>query len=202
MMTSAVRKPSKSRSLTGFTILEMVIVMAIVAVVVGGSLAVMYINRNEAKLNDAIDDIGILAKQARALASLQQRPYALEIAADGVRLMPYAEAIMESEVLLNIPDESFIETETGEEQSVPPLKSVYDEWVPKDSEEFLISVQRWSSTDWTEVEGRDFHVWRFDPGGAIEPLGVKIELVDGGSWISAFFHPLTATPRDIESDIR
>lgn len=202
MTTSAARK---RRSEAGFTLLEIVFVLVIMMLIAGGAMGVMYVNRDEAKLRNAMGEIELLAKRARTVASLQQRPYALEFTRDGVGLMPLAEATVDPRTRERmIEDRAFEDraasfaAERGGESYEPP-QSTRDSWQPEDSMDIL--VKRWASTKWVQLEARDRQVWRFEPDGICEPLGVRLEL-ENGNWASAFFHPLTATRSETRSEIR
>ncbi|MGE9271581.1 MAG: type II secretion system protein, partial [Verrucomicrobiales bacterium] len=94
MTISAVRTRNDRLS-SGFTLLEMIIVIAIMSIVVGGALSAIYFNRSEARLRNSIEEVELLAKRARSISALQQRPYALEVTPNGVSLMPYAEAVLD-----------------------------------------------------------------------------------------------------------
>ena len=137
-MISAVRRTSEGRR-AGFTLLEMVVVLSISMLIIGGALSKLYFSRDEAKLTDAYQSIEVLAKRARTISTLQQRPYALEFRDKTVSLMPFAEAAMEPEDrgdLLEVlgEDEGYIGEYTDEEQIDRPSQqaSVRDTWVAKD----------------------------------------------------------------------
>ena len=74
-MTSAAKTTESRR---GFTLLEIVIVLAIAAVIMGGAVGMMVYSSDERVLRDASGEIEMLAKRARTTAILQQTPYALE----------------------------------------------------------------------------------------------------------------------------
>ena len=54
-------------------------------------------------------------------------------------------------------------------------------------------VRRWASDTWYPIDSKSRQVWRFDPEGFSEPIGVRIET--GDSWMEMEFHPLTASIR-------
>ena len=207
-MTSAVKRTSDSGR-SGFTLIEIILVLVLSMLVVGGAIGAMYMNRDEAVLNDALQEIEVLAKRSRTIATLQQRPYALEFTVSGVEMMPFAEASLEREDRENMiaafesgeAEEGFFSDFDGEESVVQPQSSIRDGWFQAEGDELLILVRRWGSTDWIELKQRDRQVWRFDPNGISEPVGIRLEM-ENGNWISAFFHPLTAAANEIESEIR
>ena len=180
MTISAVRKSSNRRK--GFTLLEIIVVLALTMLVIGGAIGAMYLNRDEARLKGSINDIEMLAKRARTVAVLQQRPYALEITREGVEMMPLAEAMIDP----------------GERKDWLQEDGVYDGWLKE--EEMGLLVRRWASTDWLPLKRDETHVWRFDPDGVCEPIGLRIQL-ENGNWISTSFHPLSAAPSDTEAYI-
>lgn len=206
-MTSAVKRTSKASS-PGFTLIEVILVLVLTMLVIGGALGTMYMNRDEAVLNDALQEIEVLAKRARTVATLQQRPYAVEFTVKGAEMMPYAEASMEGEdremmiAMLEAEEAEggYISEYEDEQPQVQPQASVRDGWF-QEEDEMMIFVRRWGSSDWIELKERDRQVWRFDPNGISEPVGIRLEM-ENGNWISAFFHPLTAAASEIESEIR
>jgi prepilin-type N-terminal cleavage/methylation domain-containing protein len=203
-MISAVRRTSEVRR-AGFTLLEMVVVLSISMLIIGGALSKLYFSRDEAKLTDAYQSIEVLAKRARTISTLQQRPYALEFRDKTVSLMPFAEAAMEPEDrgdLLEVlgEDEGYIGEYTDEEQIDRPSQqaSVRDTWVAKP--EMMVFIKRWATAEWVPLTQRDRHVWRFDPSGICEPIGLRFET--DGSWVEVVFHPLTAAIAGMDSEIR
>jgi hypothetical protein len=55
-------------------------------------------------------------------------------------------------------------------------------------------VRRWATDEWIPINGKSRQIWRFDPEGFCEPVGVRIE--KGKSWKENEFHPLTGGIRD------
>ncbi len=88
-MTSTARNCSPR---AGFTLLEIVIVLAIASLVMGGAVGLMMFSSDEQALRKASGEIELLAKRARTTAILQQTPYALEFREGIVRMMPLAQA--------------------------------------------------------------------------------------------------------------
>lgn len=199
-MISAVRKTSDVRD-RGFTLLEMVVVLSLTMLVIGGALSALYFNRDEAKLTDATQSIEVLAKRARTVATLQQRPYALEFFDHTVSLMPFAEAVMEvgdREMMIESMDDGAM-FEDGESVGAAPRPSIVrDAWVAEP--EMSMQIKRWATNEWVPLNQHERHVWRFDPDGICEPVAVRVEV--DGSWSEIVFHPLTAAIADSQSEIR
>jgi hypothetical protein len=169
--------------------LELVIVLAIAALVFGGAMGMMVYSSDERALREASTEIEAMAKRARASAILNQTPYALEFSEGVVRLMPLAEAGGEERTLASG------RRIAGDEVPVGGLRS--DFTLPGGMD---LHVRRWGARGWDQVAKRVVHVWRFDPDGLCEPLAVR--LVVGNNWIEDEYHPLTATIRDTQMEIR
>jgi type II secretory pathway pseudopilin PulG len=171
--------------------LEIVIVLVIASVVIGGAVGVMVYSSDERALRNASGEIELLAKRARSTAVLLQTPYALEFREGVVRLMPLAEA-------------GRIERRTsggrrvgGDE--VPTGRA--ERWDYPLEEGIEAYVRRWNSKEWLAARGENsVHVWRFDPTGLCEPLGVRLTV--NKSWIEDSYHPLTASIRESEMEAR
>jgi type II secretory pathway pseudopilin PulG len=206
-MISAVKRRAIEFRPKGFTLLEMVVVLSITMLVIGGALSALYFNSDEKVLTGAYQDIEVLAKRARTISTLQQRPYALEFRGKTVSLMPYAEAVMEErdrqefidslEDLRSYEDE-FRYAEEDEVDRPTDQPSVRDSWSAEP--EMMLSIKRWATSDWVPITVRDRHVWRFDPNGICEPVGLRVEV--DGSWVQVGFHPLTAAVTEMESEMQ
>ncbi len=180
MTISAVR--TENRRHAGFTLIEVILVLAISAMVVAGAVGVMMYSSDERALRAATGEIEVMAKRARTVAMLQQTPYALEFSGTGVRMMPLAEAM--------IPLEK--RGEYGGLAEGSRFSPVYAEWVPEEDQ--VLSIKRWASVNWLPVTDRAIHVWRFDPDGICEPIAVRVQMEQ--SWMEVDFHPLTGTIRE------
>jgi prepilin-type N-terminal cleavage/methylation domain-containing protein len=185
-MTSAVRTTNHSR---GFTLLEIVMVLGVAAMVMGGAVGLMIYSADERTLRDASTQIELLAKRARTISILQQTPYALEIRAGIVRLMPLARAGADEKTAAA--SRTF---DDDEAQALEDDRQV----VLRDGME--ISIRRWNSDKWFSTGKNTLHVWRFDPDGLCEPVSIRLNLEK--SWSEDTYHPLTATIRDSQLEAR
>ncbi len=185
-MTSAART---NKPVSGFTLIEIVMVLAIAGIVLGGAVGMMVLSSDKRVLSDASGEIELLAKRARTIAILNQVPYALEFREGRVKLLPWAEAGREEKKRSrNDLDEPKSESSSSESR----LYAV--------SGDIKLSVRRWNSEKWYPAAKKDVHVWRFDPEGLCEPISVRLEL--DKSWSIDTYHPLTATISDSESEAR
>ncbi len=179
-MISAVRTIKRGR---GFTLIEIVLVLAIASVVMGGAVGMMIYSSDERTLRDASGEIELLAKRARVTSILHQTPYALEFREGVVRLLPFAEAGR---------DET--RTSRSRTEPEPELGSAAE------SRQFVLEsglnvfIRRWNSDAWLSTAKTTVHVWRFDPDGLCEPITVRLTLDE--SWSEDTYHPLNATIRE------
>lgn len=183
MTISAVRTRS-DRSRGGFTLLEIVIVLAIAALIMGGAMGMMIYSSNERLLSDASGEIELLAKRARTTAILQQTPYALEFREGIVRLMPLAQA-----------GRSEKRTVGGRRIGREPVDDGGGErWELPLERDLSVFIRRWNTSEWLPTVKNAVHVWRFDPTGLCEPISVRLTV--DSSWSEDTYHPLTATIRE------
>ena len=183
-MTSAVKTTDLRR---GFTLIELVVVLAIAAVVMGGAVGLMVYSSDEHALRRASGEIELLAKRARVTSMLHQTPYALEFRADRVRMLPLAEA-----------GRPLRKSKKRDVEVQSDASATREEFRIKS--DMSLFVRRWDSKQWLDTVKEDVHIWRFDPEGLCEPLSVKLVLDQ--SWSADTFEPLTAAIRESEIEAR
>ncbi|MCW1886462.1 prepilin-type N-terminal cleavage/methylation domain-containing protein [Luteolibacter flavescens] len=199
-----MRKGFQRQGQQGFTLMEIVIVLVLVALMVGGALAYMAVSDDERTLRRSYVEVESLAKRARALAALQQRPYALEFYEQTVSLMPLAEAMVDPRDRENmlahqenmLAEQAMMAAEEGS-APVSSFNPIHASWTVDDDVKMF--VRRWASDNWIPSDTKNRHVWRFDPEGFCEPLGVKF--AQERSWVEIEFHPLTGGIRDQVQEI-
>lgn len=188
-MTSA----AKTRKTAGFTLIEIVMVIAIAAVIMGGAVGFMVFSSEGRSLRDASGEVELLAKRARTAAILFQTPYAVELRSGVIRLMPLAEAGRRDTNRRTVGGHKI----GGETEAPTTGGDHYEYTFPEGTEVF---IRRWNSNDWLPSGGDSIHIWRFDPNGLCEPLSMRY--VYGSSWLIDTFNPLTGAIRDTEYEIR
>jgi len=171
----------------GFTLIELVVVLAIAAAVMGGAVGLMVYASDEHSLRRASGEIELLAKRARVTSMMRQTPYALEFRADRVRMLPLAEAGNP----LRKSKKRDVEVQGDE-------SATREEYRFEDG--MSVFVRRWDSKDWLDTVKEDVHIWRFDPEGLCEPLSVKLVLDQ--SWSADTYEPLTASIGESEIEAR
>lgn len=186
-MTSAARTNKPQR---GFTLIEIVMVLALAAVVMGSAIGLVAYSSDERILRKTSGEIELMAKQARMLAILHQTPYALEFSESGIHLLPLAQASADQKG-----------TSLSHSPPVDPGTAAPDESRQLTLESGMtLSVRRWNTDVLINLEKNSVQIWRFDPDGLCEPLAVH--LVYGKSWSEDTYHPLTATINDSQFETR
>ena len=186
MITSA----AKTNRPTGFTLLEIVIVLAVSAIILGSAVGLMVFSSDKRVLSETSGEIELLAKRARTTAILQQTPYALEFREGVVRLLPLAEAGNDEK-----------RTAGGHRiggEPVTPSGGEHRQYMWDGALE--VFIRRWNSTEWLNTGKNSLHIWRFDPTGLCEPISVRLVL--DKSWEEDTYHPLTASIHESLLDAR
>jgi prepilin-type N-terminal cleavage/methylation domain-containing protein len=175
----------------GFSLIEIVMVLALAAILMGGAVGLMVNASDEHAIRNTSGQIELLAKRARTIAMLKQTPYALEFRLGIVRLMPLAEAGQSDD------EKTASGHRIGGERVLKQGEQTQQCVLPGGME---LWVRRWNSADWLPTGRKTFHIWRFDPNGLSEPLSVRLVLKN--SWQEDTYHPLTATICDTQNETR
>ncbi len=165
-------------------------VLAIIAVIMGGAIGMMVYSSGERTLRRASAEIELLAKRARTIAILHQTPYALEFSEGVVRLLPLAQAGQDLKK-----DLSRRHIGAEQESEASPESRVLDL-----QENLTLSIRRWNSEAWIPIAKNAVQVWRFDPEGLCEPVSIRLTL--GDSWSEDKYHPLTAAISESQIEAR
>ena len=179
-MTSVAKMIKRPR---GFTLIEIVMVLAIATVVMGGVMGMMVYSSAEHQLRNASGEIELLAKRARMTAIVQQTPYALEFREGLVRMLPLALAGRDEK-----------KTAGGHHIGGEPVISVGESHQYTFKRDMKVAIRHWNSNAWLPALKNNIQIWRFDPTGLCEPISVKLTL--GDSWAEDTYHPLTASIRE------
>ena len=181
---------AKNRQAAGFTLLEIVFVLSMIAILVTWLTVSLSTVESEQKLREAASRIELLAKRGLSIAVMQQRPYQLTITASSVSIAP--------RFALG-PDESgYIE---NEQDGAGGESGSFDDITASEAIDADVSyeIKRWQSDDWLALEGDKRIVITLNPIGLIEPFMIRCSM--GESWIMHELHPLTAGVRDEEMSI-
>lgn len=190
-MTSATRTNNRSR---GFSLIELVIVLGLAAIIMGGAVGYMIYSADRRALSDASGEVEALARRARAIAILQQTPYALEFRPGIVKLLPLAEAGLDDDGILDDVGVTTNDDIQSQSKYTPVREQV------NFADDVAVSIRRWNTTNWIPIAKTEMQIWRFDPDGLCEPVSVRYAVEKG--WAEDTFHPLTATIADAQSEVR
>jgi prepilin-type N-terminal cleavage/methylation domain-containing protein len=183
------------RQRRGFTLLEMVFVLALIGIAMGGAIACFGVSSSERHLKGAAKDVELLTQKARAVSLIQQIPYAITVTDGHLRMGPLVEAgYSNSELQEREAYENSLQQQGGVSPKFSQVRTDLD------LSAFAVSIRRWGGSQFRPMRRADPEVWRFDPNGLCEPIGLRLEYEDG--WIEMEFHPLSATIRDQSMEAR
>lgn len=189
MHAQSQRFPSNHARNRGFTLLEIVIVLGLIGIALGGAITYMVATSSERVLKGAAKDVELLTQKARAIAILQQIPYAITVTEGRLRMGPLVEAGYSDR---DLEDRQSYEQQLRESGATMPKFSPIR--ADLDLSQFAVSIRRWGGSQYQPMRRADPEVWRFDPNGLCEPIGLRLEYEDG--WIEMEFHPLSASIRE------
>jgi prepilin-type N-terminal cleavage/methylation domain-containing protein len=190
-LPQAAKIPSRGVS-GGFTLLEIVIVLAVSALIIGGAITTVILSSAERKLKNASSDIELLAKRARTAAILHQTPYAIQFRPGTVNVLPFAETS-------DLNRASAFENQAGGTESEENNRPSLHDFIEIDPD-ILLTIRHWNTTDFITPTENFVPTWRFDPDGLSEPLTVRLTI--GDSYAQDTYHPLTATISDSELEAK
>ena len=169
----------------GFSLLEIVVVLGILAVIVTWVTVSVANVDTERQLREAAAKIVSKIGQARSVAVRQQRPYTITITAESVTLAPEFSS-EEEEDFDDEGDEFSIDQEDITSASENDADLTYE-------------VLRWQSDDWKLMEGKESVIITVEPSGLVEPISIRC--TKGKSWLIQELHPLTGRVRDEQMSI-
>lgn len=164
--------------------LEIVFVLAMIAVLVTWLTVSLSTVETEQKLRDAMEPIELMAKRGLNVAVMQQRPYRLTIDENSVSIAPRHGLGQ---------DASGFE-DAGEQEP----QSGFADVVASEATDADVSyeIKRWRSDDWLLLEKDKQVELTLSPVGLVEPISIRCSV--GRSWLKHELHPLTAGGRDEE----
>lgn len=214
---AGIRRFARARTpgRAAYTILEICLVLFIIALIVGASIPFTGGLIAEQQLREPARQIELLARTARHLATLQQRPYVLILNADHIILQPYSEAdplapfqIASTAATANASNSPLVSTNkatitttfsTANLSSTNNAVSSFDDapvytLLDPVTQEYEIpekvsfTVRGWQEKDWYPPEDR---TWIFPPTGLCEPLEIRVQ--KGEAYIENTYDPLTGS---------
>ena len=177
-------KHQRLKQAGGFTLLEMVFVLGMLAIFATWITLRVVNVETEQQLREASGSIESLARQARNIAVRQQRAYQLTIAEGAISIAP----------------QYMLEDEKGGYDEVNPRKEFENITATEKTDSGVTyEVKRWRSDEWKEIKGDEKVVITLGPLGLIEPISIRCSI--GKSWLIHQLHPLTASVRDEEMSV-
>jgi len=175
----------------GFTLLEIVFVLGIIAIIVTWVTLTVTTVETEKKLRKAAGSIETLVKRGRTIAVMQQRPYQVTISLGSVSMAPQ---YMRSDFVESDDDDYEYDYEGTSREDFENITAS-----EKTDSGVTYEIRRWRSDIWQEID-KDYQVVvTLDPVGLVEPISVRCSV--GKSWIIQELHPLTGGIRDEEMSI-
>jgi prepilin-type N-terminal cleavage/methylation domain-containing protein len=166
----------------GFTLVEIVITLSIVALLIAMALGSTITLSHTRALEEPISKVQEYAKKARNLAILEQRPYMVEIT-------PHAVALYSLVSTAGSTAGGF----GAAEAAAPKGRLDYFEF----DADVALSVRRWRATEFAPPTRQ---TWVFERSGLCEPLAVRADSAYG--FIEVSFNALDAHVEDKASEIR
>ncbi len=156
-----------------FTLMEMLVALAIIGIIVAGSVVAVGSLNDERKLRTPLNELRIFAKRAWARSMEEQRAWQIRLTADRFILEPKQPVHEEDRKLFNDVDAQ-LKRGSGVDTYVIDA-------------EIRMEVRHWGETEWHSPRP---DAWVFEHSGLCEPINVRF-ISEFGS-ISVSFDPLTA----------
>lgn len=187
---------SSTRRAGGFTLVEIVISMTVMALLIAASVPSIQGIVREHQAQEPMRELAMMARMVRKRAMDTQQPFQVGFDSRGcyasAYFQPYEqeeeyESLRLEELARAAGEQRFgsVEPEEGEELPDPILLGRYD-W----PENLSVRLRFWGDTEWEDMSGARFRRWVFQPTGIAKPLAVQFE--NEGIFIEATFNPLTA----------
>lgn len=181
------------RNLSGFSLVEVVVVLGITAMMMGTAMFIMNTPNEEKDLREEHAKIEDLVKQGRALAVSYQQNFVLELSEGQASLRPQSLPAAES---------GFNDIEEARQVSaLQPLEN--QEW-PRIEElnlDYQLEIRRWGKLYFAPVLDRRKEEVLIEVEGMFEPISILLSKDDGANSLARVYHPLTGLAEDEELTI-
>ena len=193
--TITFRHRSFLRHSSGFTLVEIVIALTIVAVLAAATVPMLKGFQDERLAHEPVTALVKLAREARMRAMTEKRPYQVAFHGGGFTASryfnPYLQLAELQEFMAtgenppveqptfdkNDLDSGGSVTKTTELPLAPPAPKYDEHWTEKYQmpQDMKYSLQFWYDTESTYLEGDLVRLWVFQPSGICQPLKIHIE---------------------------
>lgn len=205
-------------TVNGFTLIEIVIVLTIVAVLAAASVPTFRGLVNERKAREPVAELARLAKLARMKAMKEKRPYQVAISGQGFTASRYFDPYLTQAELtdfLSLSDQAESAGEPKEDDADDPLAKPADpssagkvsenttqltgqapvpkaEWNERYTLQpgTIVAPQFWHESVPTQLGAEDLRLWVFQPSGLCEPI--KVDIMRENVKLHVEFNALTA----------
>ena len=168
MIVSRRQRPSP-----GFTLIEIIITLSIVALLLGMTVLTINSVSSERQLRGPAEALKDFAKQARMFAIVEQRPHQVLITPRSLRLQSSGQVL----------NEDYVNIRGELAENIPAIKR-YDL-----DDDLRMLIRRWNEANFREVK---VDSWVFEHSGICEPLSLRFERLTDGSFLELTFNALTA----------
>jgi prepilin-type N-terminal cleavage/methylation domain-containing protein len=160
----------KSRA---FTLMEMLVALAIIGLIVSASVVATGALSDERKIRDPLNELRILGKRAWARSMEEQRAWQIRITANSFVLEPKQPVHADDLKLFKDVDAQMKRSSGIDTYQVDP--------------EIRVEVRHWGEAEWHTPRP---DAWVFEQSGLCEPINIKF--ISEFATIAVSFDPLTA----------
>lgn len=216
-MNRSLQRHRQHGNRAGFTLVEIIIAITIVAILAGAALPTLTGIERERAAREPVTELLRMARTVRARAMAEQRPYQIAFDHRGFHAAryfnPYGESeefddllrqievIEEQQEIIEASRQRGIDLGAGhkETQADRDFKMAQEGMQYHESYEFPEGIHfellYWGETEWIDMDSGLFRRWVFQPSGMCQPLRIRVQ--SENAFFEVEFHPLTG---DIKSE--
>lgn len=193
-MITKLQQPQSMRK-RGFTLLEIAISLALLAIILGVSIGSVSLIFAEQRIMEPVNEFQRMAAEASRLASATRRPHSIMISVDSFVLRE--SNLRDSDVKaweqeMRDRKQGISELQSDNTSSSQPKHRIVEKY--QLAKDVNIGWRRWVDKHYSDITPEQNAEWRFSPSGICEPASIRIENNDG--WVELDFNPLTAKVED------
>jgi prepilin-type N-terminal cleavage/methylation domain-containing protein len=216
-MTRISQRHRRCGNRSGFTLVEIIIAITIVAILAGAALPTITGIERERAAREPVAELLRMARSVRARAMAEQRPYQIAFDHRGFHAArffnPYGESEEFDELVQEIAliEEQQEIIEASQERGIDMDAEREETYADRDFDKAREGMQfheayelpegvnyellYWGETEWIDMQSGLFRRWVFQPSGMCQPLRIRVQ--SENAFFEVEFHPLTG---DIKSE--